>query len=165
MTVPKSIEDNVVNYVMKDLAPSSLVVHAKIGAAAIVGALASLLVCGQFGVGLSSWADAFSTHIHETMPTWLCSVICGSLFTIFPTLLLRVISSPMLFHVLFKRFFPQVIAWFGGIGSILAVFGHHGNSVDGFAIWAVAVVATIVAYSRMFEIFLPKFNLPILVQR
>ncbi len=142
-----------------DLRPSLNRRVAILLASGIFGGLASLAVCGQFGFGLTNWASTFSSHIHESMPAWQCSVICGVLFAVFPVALLRLLTSPMLFHVLISRHFVEVALLLGSTGAVLAVFGHHGNTLGLFLIWVFAVVATTWCTSRLVRRVTPHFQL------
>lgn len=146
-----SIDAMIRAHVARDLLPTPVVVHTTAALSGILGGILSLFICGQFGFGMTSWAQAFSTHIHETMPAWLCSVVCGTLFAVFPISMMRLACSPMRFHVLLKRHFFTVAMWFGLFGSILAVFGHHGNSFDQFSIWVAALLVCTLLLGRTIE--------------
>ena len=127
--------------------------------AGIGGGLASLTVCGQFGLGLTSWARTIGSHIHQTTSPWQCAAICGVLFAIFPVVLLRLVTSPMFFHVLVARHFAQVATFFGATGALIAILGHHGNTLSLFAMWILAAVGTIWCTGRILRDMTPQFQL------
>lgn len=157
--ITSHVRSSVRAVVARDLQPSVGRRVSFLLASAICGGLASLAVCGQFGIGLTSWASAFSSHIHENMPPWQCSVICGVLFAVFPVALLRLLTSPMFFHVLISRHFFQTSLVFGSTGALLAIFGHHGNTFVLLSIWILAAVVTTWSVSRLIRHLTPEFQL------
>ena len=155
------VKTSVRQVVARDLLPSLSDRVSRIGLSAILGSAASLTICGQFGIGLSGWANAFSSHIHESMSPWSCSVICGVLFAVFPVTVLRLLSSPMLFHVLFKKHYVEVYTLFTVLGGALAIFGHHGHEFFLFVIWMLAALATTWLASKLFEVIAPSFQISV----
>ena len=64
---PTRLDQSIESAVLRDLEPPLALVHLKTAAAAILGSLLSLAICGQFGIGFTSFADAFSHEIHARM--------------------------------------------------------------------------------------------------
>ena len=101
--IPKYIEKNIYNFVMADLEPKALTVYLKTGLAILLGGVTSMFFCGQFGVGITGFAQDLNQNIHHTMGSVGCAALCGSLFAILPVFVLRAVCSPMQFAQLFAK--------------------------------------------------------------
>lgn len=147
---PQRLDLAVESAVLRDLEPPIALVHVKAAAAAILGSLLSLAVCGQFGIGFTSLADAFSHAIHAEMGLVPCALICGALFAIFPVALLRLaLCNVIQFRAIFRRHFNVMGAWFAGVGGIMAWQGHHGDKVLQFGAWIFAALLAAVILGRL----------------
>ncbi|RZJ53607.1 MAG: hypothetical protein EOO45_31080 [Flavobacterium sp.] len=145
---------------MKDLQPSPLVLHTKLFLAVVLGGMVSLAVCGQFGMGMTSWAEVFSHKLHENMPALACSLICGTIYAIFPTITLRVfLCSPMQFRVILKKKLYDLALWYGVAGISLAFYGHHGQGGLEIITWFVASMATSHILAVLFKYVIPNWDL------
>ncbi len=145
---------------MKDLQPSFFVLHTKIFLAVVLGGVISLAVCGQFGMGMTSWAEVFSHKLHENMPLLACSLICGTIFAIFPTFILRVLlCSPMQFRVILSRRIFDLALWYGVAGISLASYGHHGQGTLELITWFVASLGTSHILAILLKKLIPNWDL------
>ncbi len=155
----REVEERIVTHVMKDLDPSWLVSHTKVAIASVVGGLASLLLCGQFGLGLTNVANSFNEHIHHSMGPIPCAIVCGFLYAIFPIVVLRFfLSQPLQFRAIMRRRWQVILIWFGGFGGLLASFGHHGTQAVTFAAWIVGAVATANLVAHFMYAVAPDWN-------
>lgn len=158
--LPENIVHKIRNEVLKDLDPKPLVLHSKLFAAVILGGVVSLAICGQFGMGMTSWAEVLSHKIHETMPPLACALICGTVYAVFPTILLRIfLCSPLQFRVILKRKFIALGAWYGTAGISLAIYGQHGQGALEIASWFVAAIGTSYLMAMLFKAFIPLWDL------
>lgn len=112
-------------HVQKDLNPSNLDVIWRLVVAISVGGIFSMLFCGQFGVGFSEMAKGWNHMIHVYMGAIQCVIICGTIFSVAPVFVLRLISSGILFR--------KIIRSYGLIhGSVIALAGvimYFGGSI------------------------------------
>lgn len=156
----KNTDEMILSHVAQDLTPTLPVVHLKVGLSAILGGLVSLTVCGQFGIGWTSFAQTFSEKVHSNMEPIACALLCGGLFAVIPAILLRLACSPMLFRTIVRKKFAALALWFGGFGGSLVYHGHHGNDAAPFAAWIFAALIAFVGLSLLFERMLPSLDLP-----
>lgn len=158
--LPEDVTARIRRAVEKDLSPSSLIVNLKLLLAVMVGGLISLSICGQFGMGVTGWAEALSHRIHETMSPLLCASICGTLFAVFPTFLLRfVLCSPLQFKVILKRKFMTLALWYGGVGMALATYGKHGQGASEILFWSASALVTSYVLAGILRAFFPVWSL------
>src|SRR5690606_10182745 len=109
---PSALQNAVIATIMRDLAPSPLSVHVRLGLATLSGAALSLAVCGQFGFALTAWGEAMSHELHAAMPPLACALICGVLFAVFPIAVLRlVLASGPLLRTLLTRHQLALASW------------------------------------------------------
>ena len=156
----KEADERIRTHVMQDLDPGVMTVLTKVGTAAAVGGLLSLLICGQFGVGISSLAEAFSATVHDSMGPLPCALICGTLYAVFPVAILRLLlCSPLQFKVIIHRRWSVVVLWLGGFGGVMAYFGHHGGDILTLSAWVIAALAATNIFARLFELVIPAWSL------
>ncbi len=150
--VPGLLDRAVEGIVLRDLCPEASTVHAKVGTAAILGGLAALALCGQFGLGLTDFAQKVSHEMHEQMGALPCALICGSFYAIFPVLFLRfTLCSALQFKVLARSHRGKIAVWLGGCGALLAGFGHHGASLLQLGLWLFSALFMTVVLVRLTE--------------
>lgn len=153
------VEELVTDYVMRDLNPSWLAAHTKVAAAAVTGGFLSLLVCGQFGVGITPFATAFSDQVHSRMGSMTCAITCGTFFALFPVAVLRfVFCRPLQFKAIIRRRWPTLVLWFGGLGGIMASMGHHGNHLPEFLAWVSAAILATNVLARAMDWLAPAWT-------
>ncbi len=153
------VSERIRKKIVRDLDPSPLVVHAKIAFGVIIGGMISLAICGQFGMGFTSWAALFSHTIHVTMPPLVCAVICGAVYAVFPTLFLRVfLCSPIQFRVILKTRFFSLMTWYGGAGVSLAIYGQHGQGIYEILFWLIAAIATSYLLALFLRTLIPRWD-------
>lgn len=161
---PQSVQDAVVSRVMRDLEPSMLAVHTRVGLAAVIGGLLSLVICGQFGVGVTSWADALNHRMHAHLDSLSCAAACGMMFAAFPVLFLRfLLTPPLLFRVILKKHQPALLVWFAGFGGILMLMGEHGQGVLEYCAWVVAALLAANLIARLINRLVPVWYPGVLV--
>lgn len=149
---PEHLDRAIEEQVLRDLEPPASVVQAKVGTATIVGGVLSMLTCGQFGIGFTSFARAFSHNLHEHMGPLSCALICGLLYAIFPVSILRfALCTTLQFKSLVRRRQWSIAAWFGGVGVTLAAFGHHGTGLAPLTAWLASALLSTYVLSRLVE--------------
>lgn len=135
--IPKYIEKNIYNFVMADLEPKALTVYLKTGLAILLGGVTSMFFCGQFGVGITGFAQDLNQNIHHTMGSVGCAALCGSLFAILPVFVLRAVCSPMQFRAIIRKKWQAPAIWLGFFGAILAYHGEFQTEFVHFAAWLI----------------------------
>jgi hypothetical protein len=149
---------------MCDLEPSLLAVHARVGLAAVIGGLLSLVICGQFGVGVTSWADALNHRMHSHLDSLSCAVACGMMYAAFPVLFLRfLLTPPLLFRVILKKHQSVLLVWFAGFGGILMLMGEHGQGILEYGAWVVAALFAANQIARLVNRLVPVWYPGLLV--
>lgn len=155
----KEVQGRIFGHVMKDLDPSWLLAHTKVGIASLLGGLLSLVICGQFGFGFTSVANSFNHAIHANMGPVPCAIICGILYAVFPISILRfVLCHPLQFRAIMKRRWQAILVWFGGFGGAVASFGHHGSDILTFAGWVVAAIAAANLMAHLMYVVVPAWD-------
>jgi hypothetical protein len=138
--VPEYINEKITARILRDLSPRPLVVHTKVAASAAFGGGASLLLCGQFGLGLTTFAENFNHLVHTHTNSVACALICGSLFAVLPALLLRILCPYLQFKAIVRRQWRVLVLWFGTVGAALAYLGDHGRTLLELGTWTIAAV-------------------------
>ena len=138
--IPENITQSIHAYVMRDLRPSWWVMWAKTFLALFIGGAASLLVCEQFGFGLSPLAGSVGEYLHCHFSQEGCAIICACIFVALPLLILRLSSSHLQFKVICRKGFFIAPVWlllFGGGMSL-----HFGAMKVSYhdAVWVMASV-------------------------
>lgn len=158
--VANQIRESVVTHVMRDLNPSWEVVWLKVVLAAIIGGFLSLFICGQFGLGMTTFAQNINSLLHQHTHPYICALVCGGLFAILPVTVLRLLlCSPLQFRAIVQRRWYVLLIGFGGIGGFLESQGHHGVDFITFSVWVFAALLVAHIVSRAFNIFLPAIDL------
>ncbi len=137
--------------VARDLAPSRVVVQAKVAGSLGVGGALSLTLCGQFGVGLTPWADELHGAVMSLSTFVPCMVLCGIIFAVLPVIALRLSCRPLEFRSIMRRRPFSIVGWLLGFELLLA--WHSGFSVDGLglAAWFAASLVTIGVFGRLLD--------------
>ncbi len=157
--IPPHIEQQVRDQILQDLDPPTLLVHTKVAVATLVGGFLSLAVCGQFGIGLTSFAEVFTDKMHDSMDPFMCALACGGLYAVFPVAVLRfLLAHPLQFKAIMQRRKMIVSLWFVGFGGTVAYFGHHGNTLLNFSAWIVAALVTAHVLTFVYSKILPAWN-------
>jgi peptidoglycan/LPS O-acetylase OafA/YrhL len=142
-SLPRAISESIQQKILADMNPSLVQVHGKFAIAVFIGSLISLAICGQFGMGMTSWAEILSHKIHQGMSPLACAAICGIAYAVFPTLILRLfLCSPVQFYSILKKRFLTLFAWHGVVGISLATFGDHGTGASEITFWIMAAIIT-----------------------
>lgn len=153
-TLPEHVSIKIKEAVLRDMNPTQLTLHSKLSVAVIAGGLISLALCGQFGFGVTQWAEFMSHALHERMAPIPCAMICGSLYALFPTLILRLIlCSPMQFRIILRKHFWSVLFWYFSVGITLAYHGEHGQGILELSSWVLSALLT----SHALEMIARKF--------
>mgnify|MGYP003331148076 CR=1 FL=1 len=151
MQVSPKIADNVREYVKSDLEPSQKKVFAALSFAMIGGGFLSLGICGQLGLGLTTFSQSVYTILMTHTGMFFCSAICGSMFAIFPIGLLYFSCHPIFFRILMKKYFLLISALLLLIGILFAVISGHSilslrlflwflGSISSFYLWAIFLI-------------------------
>ena len=132
------IKENILKTIEKDLNPSLFRVTCYLLISFGVGGAFSMFVCGQFGIGLSSFALHMSHKLHSQMNPFLCAVLCGGIFSVVPVLVLKLISHPLFFKVIVKEYYylqAGCIFFFG-----LIVYSHSNIKLEflSLIIWSLS---------------------------
>jgi hypothetical protein len=107
---------------------------------AVIGYIASLIICAQCGVGLSPFSWKIAQIIHNIPDPW-CPILCGMVFGISPT-----IVSSMYMSRFQHRFLIFQIGWLPAIvpivGTITLLATGDSHSWAWRSIWFGAAVLT-----------------------
>lgn len=155
-SLPRAASDSIRQKILADMNPSLAEVHGKFALAVFIGSLISLAICGQFGMGMTSWAEVLSHKIHQGMSPLACAAICGIAYAVFPTLILRLfLCSPLQFHTILKRRFLSLFAWHGAVGVSLATYGDHGSGAYEITFWIIAAIITSYVTAAILKLLIP----------
>lgn len=158
--LPSETSEKIRLRIFNDMNPSLALVNLKLALAVILGGIISLAICGQFGMGMTGWAEILSHKIHEEMPPLLCASICGTIYAIFPTLLLRLLlCSPMQYQMILKKRFFTLAVWYSGVGYALATYGEHGQRTEEIFFWVLAALITSYTLTYLMKKLLPRWSL------
>jgi len=128
MNSRRKTKENILKRVEKDLNPSLFRVVCYLLLSFGVGGVFSMFVCGQFGIGLSSFALHMSHKLHSQMNPSVCSILCGGIFAIVPVFILKLIAHPIFFAVIVKKYYflqAGFIFFFG-----LIVYSHSNYKLE-----------------------------------
>lgn len=107
---------------------------------AVIGYIASLVICAQCGVGLSPFSWKIAQFIHSIPDPW-CPILCGVVFGISPTLVSSVYMSRFQ-----HRFLIFQIGWLPAIvpiiGTIILLATGDSHSWEWRSIWFGSAVFT-----------------------
>lgn len=146
--------------ILRDMRPSLAIIYLKSGLAVGLGGAISLLLCGQFGVGITHASLHFTNELHAHAHDFWGALACGIIFAIIPPFILRLLSSPLQFRLITRKSFHSSVVWLVGLGAILA---HHGETiieVYSFLIWAGGAFLTFMIISRIIDRVAQGFALP-----
>lgn len=163
MDVPHELAERVKSRILKDMRPRPLTIYLKSGLAVVIGGALSLIVCGQFGVGVTHAAMHFNNQLHHHAHDHASALMCGIAFALIPPFILRLLCSPLQYRVVVRK--PHVaLLWFVGLGFILA---HHGDvaiEIMEFGLWSVASIVTFQIVSLVIDRFASRLAVPWLSQ-
>lgn len=151
----EKLSNEVQRRIIRDLRPSLWVVYLKSGLAVGAGGAISLLLCGQFGVGITHASLHLNNELHAHVHDFWGALACGVIFALIPPFVLRLLSSPLQFRLITRKSFHSALVWLVGLGAILT---HHGETVVefyGFLIWAGAAFFTFTLISRAIDWMAP----------
>ncbi|MEZ4743441.1 MAG: hypothetical protein R3B45_13515 [Bdellovibrionota bacterium] len=144
LTVSKAIQERI----LADLRPSRLSVYRKVALAMMAGGFISLTICGQFGIGMSPLARNFNLHLHAISPL-ACTIICATIFTLIPILILRLLSGYHLFNVITRQHSSFVSLWIFGFGVLLAYHGQLNSNLFLLMLWICTAILVFKIGSRV----------------
>lgn len=158
MNNQEKIKENILKSVEKDLEPSFFRVTCYLLLSFGVGGAFSMFICGQFGIGLSSFALHMSHKLHSQMNPFLCAILCGGIFSIVPVFVLKLISHPLFFRVLVKKYYylhGGCIFFFG-----LIVYSHSSIKLEFLFLvaWSLSafLVFKILSYAVLYYVTFQK---------
>lgn len=131
--------------------PSLLTIYLKCGLAVLCGGALSLLISGQFGIGLEHAFLHFNHDPHYHADDLASALACGIVFALLPPFFLRLFSSALQFRVIARQSIHVAIIWLVGLGGLLAHHGQNAIQVISFVIWSAAAVGTFIAVSRTID--------------
>ena len=104
VTVSEKTSKNIYLFVHRELNPSVMDVIWRLAFTLSFGGVLSLFFCGQFGIGFSSMAKGWNHLVHVHVGATQCAIICGGIFSVFPVLLLRLLTSGILFRKIIRHY-------------------------------------------------------------
>jgi hypothetical protein len=149
--VPERIQEAIMSMVRQDLEPSFIATFLKTGVGVVFGGLISLLICGQFGLGMTPFAQDFNHTLHTQSGALVCAAICGSLFAVIPVLLLRLLCRPMQFRAIVRKSWLAPALWLGSFGALLSYHGEFGNAFVNFVAWSVSAYFVYLLIGRVLD--------------
>lgn len=144
--VPDYIKENIYQTVKRDIEPSRLVVHSKVGASVAVGGALSLFLCGQMGLGLSPLAERVHGLLMHYGGFLGCTVLCGVLFAIVPVVLLKLLSSKVQYLVLLRQERLAIAGWVFAFGSYLIISNQQPDVLLTMALWGIPAILSFFAF-------------------
>ncbi len=163
---PEKLSLEVRDAILADMNPSQLAVHSKLSCAVMLGGMLSLLFCGQFGFGMTPWAETMSHQLHQQMSSVTCALICGVLYALFPTFILRMLlCSPLQFRIILKKNIGAALFWYSLVGATLAYHGDHGQGIVELSTWILAALGTSHLLAWAFTYILKSWSFPDLLRR
>ena len=157
--ISEHIDKRIRGIVMADLEPKRSTVYLKTGTSIAVGGVASLFICGQFGLGITGFAQDVNHNVHDHAGNIGCAIICGALFAILPAVVLRFFCSPLQFHVIVSKKWQPAALWLAIFGALLAHHGELGQKFVHFGFW----LASAYLIYRIIGILIYKVNFYVLV--
>ena len=158
--VPKQLSESVRQRIVRDMQPSLLLVYLKCGAAVILSGLISLLVCGQFGVGVTHAAHHLHHQLHSHISDLTSALATGAVFALLAPFILKLLCSPLQFRYIARRGYHAALVWFVGLGGFLAHHGDVGTEITTFVAWSMATFLTFQVGTRLIDTFAPNVGLP-----
>jgi len=146
--------------ILSDMRPSLPAIYLKSGLAVVLGGAASLLVCGQFGLGITHVAMHLNNQFHGHVDDLGSALGCGIIFALIPPCFLRLLCSPLQFQILTRRSLHAAFVWIVGLGGVLAHHGDTGIQILAFVIWCVAASGTFWFVARLINRFGRTWSLP-----
>lgn len=137
-----STKNRILDTIQRDLKPSSAKVYTKTGLAVLVGGFLSLLVCGQFGFGMTALAHHTHTQLQDSFGSFICAAVCGFLFAAFPVMVLRLLCRAIEFRAILKVSRRAPLVWIFLAGGFLAYHGEHGWQMFEVSLWLVAAIGS-----------------------
>lgn len=134
------IKENIYRAVKKDVDPSRLVVHSKVGASVAAGGALSLFLCGQMGLGLSPFAEKVHGLLMHYGGFLGCTVLCGFLFAIVPVLLLKLLTSSVQYLVILRQERPAIAAWVLAFGLYLVIRNQQSDFLLTIVLWGIPAI-------------------------
>jgi hypothetical protein len=158
---PAELAQRVRDQITEDMRPSYFTMYMKSGLAVLIGGVVSLLICGQFGFGITHAAQHFNDQLHEHVHDFASAFLSGAVFAFLSPFLLRLFCSPLQYRVIIRHLYIAPI-WFVGLGAILAHHGQMGFEVGHFALWCFATTATFKMLSMGLDKLMGKrfFHMP-----
>ena len=134
--VSEKTSAKIYSYVRKDLEPSLFSVTWRIAGSILIGGLLSLLFCGQFGVGFSDMARHLNHTVHASMGAVQCAIICGSIFALAPIVILRLVSSALLFRKILLSYGVAQAVLLLAAGLIMYSTGSFVSELINVLVWS-----------------------------
>lgn len=132
LPLPRSIE--------KDLVVSRTRLCVIYFLGSVLGYMASLAICAQYGVGFSALSWKLAEYIHSIPDPW-CPILCGFVFGISPTLV-----SVVYFSRFQHRFLIFRMGWLPAsvpvLGTLTLVLLGDSRSWEWRGIWFLSAMAT-----------------------
>ncbi len=160
MHVPKALQERILSRIMRDLEPAWGATFGKIAAASLMGGMTSLFICGQFGLGLSGFADAFNQSLHHHTGDIACALICGILFAALPMAMLRfVFCSPIQFKAIMNKRWQAFVILFAILGTVLAAIGTHNTGILAVLAWLAGALLAAKLLAQLLYATAPTWDL------
>ena len=155
--VPEHVSVKVKAKILSDLKPDLTEIFWKVGFSLAVGGWLTMIFCGQFGIGASSFAVKFNEHLHHQSGI-LCAVVCGVLFSVIPVVVLRFLSTAHKFQAMIRYQAWVTAVWMVAIAALLSYFGDMGTEFFYVSVWFVAALTTYRLGGLIFHLSERKFN-------
>ena len=150
MEVPEILAQRVKDQIVRDMKPSLWTLSWKSGFSVVLGGTLSLLVCGQFGVGITHAAMHINNELHAHGHDHFPALLFGIAFALIPPFILRLICTSLQYRVITRK--PAAaFAWFVGLGLMMAHQGEVAFEAMTFVLWSAACAGTFQALSRIID--------------
>lgn len=140
--VSEKTSQEIYSRVQADLEPRLWAMIWRIGLSLSIGGVLSMVFCGQFGIGFTEMAHSVHHKAIGVLGPVQCAIFCGVVFAIAPVIVLRLLSSGMLFRQLILRHGLLTGIILLGVGSGMYLAGNYGQELLNVLVWALAAFAS-----------------------
>lgn len=165
MHVSDKTSQNILAVVERDLEPSLVRVLWHLALAFGVGGAFSMLFCGQFGIGFSSFAINFSHSMHSQMGALFCALLCGTIFALAPVVVLRLTTHPLLFRTIVRRYSFVEAGFTIAVGMLAYSHGNIKVEMINVAIWSLSAYCVFKIIGLSIDHFLHNWTIDYISSR
>jgi hypothetical protein len=148
------VEEEICKQIIGDLNPPLTIVIFKSSLAFTLSCLFSFIFCGQCGVTPTTLSYDVHKFLIDLQGMFFCSIVCGTVFTLVSTFILRALSTGVGFRVIIRKFYLVHMFFVVGLGF---VFSLHGIGLDVvyYGLWLLSALGSFIITSELIH-YIPK---------